>query len=876
MTSNEIRQTFLNYFKKKEHKIVDSAPLVMKNDPTLMFTNAGMNQFKDYFLNNKKAPDPRVADTQKCLRVSGKHNDLEDVGLDSYHHTLFEMLGNWSFGDYFKEEAINMAWELMTEVYGIDPERLYVTIFGGDAEDGLHEDDETYGYWEKHVAPERILRGDKKDNFWEMGDQGPCGPCSEIHMDIRSDEERKKLSGDQLVNQDHPLVIELWNLVFIQFNRLADGSLEELPAKHIDTGMGLERLAMVLQNKKSNYETDLFSGLIEQIETLSGKKYSNSYDDKAKKDIAFRVMSDHIRAVCFGIADGEMPSNTGAGYVLRRILRRAIRYGYSFLGFRTPALHKLIPQLADDFKDVFPEVKQQAEFIAKVILEEEKSFLKTLEDGLEKLEQLSAQSKNISGQSAFELYDTFGFPIDLTQLIAREKGLKVDMPGFHKALEQQKQRSRADSNRQLSDWTIVEEQKESPKFIGYDQLHADDAQLLRYRKISDKSGEYYQLVFSETPFYAESGGQVGDKGWLSADGERIEVLDTIKENDLILHIAERLPDGRSDRVELSVDATRRRDAERNHTATHLLHAALRQILGDHVVQKGSLVAPNYLRFDFSHFEKISEEQLEHIESLVNQKIRENIPLKEQRAIPMEQARQEGALMLFGEKYGDEVRVITFDGDYSKELCGGCHVSSTGVISFFKIIQETSVSSGVRRIEALTGRHAEQWIREKTRELQEIQRMLKSSGQVKDQIRQILKDNKELKKEIDRLKEKAASGKAGELKSKSVEQNGVHFLLEKIELSHAKQLKSMLFELEKQLNPAVIFLAASSGEKAQLGLIISRKILAEKDWHAGQLIKEWASIIEGGGGGQDFFAVAGGKEISGLEKAVETARNHFLN
>ncbi len=683
MTSREIRQAFFNYFEKKGHKIVASAPLVMKNDPTLMFTNAGMNQFKDYFLNNKKAPDTRVADTQKCLRVSGKHNDLEDVGLDSYHHTLFEMLGNWSFGDYFKEEAIDMAWELMTEVFGIDSDRLYVTVFGGDANDGLTEDSEAYGYWKKHIAQERILRGDKQDNFWEMGEQGPCGPCSEIHMDIRTDSEREQVPGAKLVNEDHPKVIELWNLVFIQFNRLANGSLEELPAKHIDTGMGLERLTMVLQNKQSNYETDLFSDLIEKIESLSGEKYTNSYEPKAKKDIAFRVMADHIRAVCFGIADGEMPGNTGAGYVLRRILRRAVRYGYSFLGFRTPALHQLIPILSEQFQDVFPELKEQQDFIAKVILEEEKSFLKTLEDGLKKLEQLSAQSKNISGNAAFELYDTYGFPIDLTQLIAREKELEVDMPEFEAALQQQQQRSRADSNRSLSDWTFVNKQDENVEFTGYDHLEAAGASMLRYRKVSDKSGEHYQLVFSKTPFYAESGGQVGDKGWISAKGEEIQILDTIRENDLILHITNQLPRDTGGKFKLSVDATRRRDAERNHSATHLLHAALRQVLGDHVVQKGSLVAPDYLRFDFSHFEKISDNQLERIESLVNEKIRENIPLKEQRSLPLEMAREEGAMMLFGEKYSEEVRVITFDDNYSKELCGGCHVSFTGVISFLR-------------------------------------------------------------------------------------------------------------------------------------------------------------------------------------------------
>lgn len=876
MTSNEIRRTFLDYFKSKGHKIVDSAPLVMKNDPTLMFTNAGMNQFKDYFLNNKTAPDSRVADTQKCLRVSGKHNDLEDVGLDSYHHTLFEMLGNWSFGDYFKKEAIDMAWELMTEVYGIEKDRLYVTIFGGDKHDALNEDSEAYSYWQEHIDPKRILRGDKKDNFWEMGDHGPCGPCSEIHMDIRDEHERKKTPGSELVNKDHPQVIELWNLVFIQYNRLANGSLDELPAKHIDTGMGLERLAMVLQHKKSNYETDLFSGLIDKIEEFSGQQYSNSYAPDAKKDIAFRVMADHIRAVCFGIADGEMPSNTGAGYVLRRILRRAVRYGYSFLGFRSPVLFKLISLLSDDFKEVFPELKEQEEFISKVVLEEEKSFLKTLEDGLSKLEQLSQNSSRITGQEAFELYDTYGFPIDLTQLIAREKGLEVDMKEFQTALEEQKKRSRADSNRSLSDWFVVRASDEEINYTGYDQLKVEQASLLRYRKISDKSGEHYQLVFSKTPFYAESGGQVGDKGWIRTGEHSIEVVDTVKENDLILHITKKLPENIEGEYALEVDVTRRKDAERNHSATHLLHAALRSVLGDHVVQKGSLVAPDYLRFDFSHYEKISDEQLERIEALVNQKIRENIPLKEQRSIPLDQARAEGAMMLFGEKYDENVRVITFDDAFSKELCGGCHVSSTGVISFFKIIQETSVSSGVRRIEALTGRHAELWIREKTRELQDIQRILKSSGKVKDQVQHLLQENKDLKKEIDRLKEKAASGKAGELKSKSTAHNGYNFLIEKIELSHAKQLKSMLFELEKQLNPAVVFLAAAAGEKAQLGLIISKDILTEQDWNASQLIKEWSSLIKGGGGGQNFFAVAGGKDRSGLDKAVQTAREYFLN
>jgi alanyl-tRNA synthetase len=874
MESNLIRNKFLEFFEKKGHKIVPSAPMVIKNDPTLMFTNAGMNPFKDFFLGNKAIEHSKVADTQKCLRVSGKHNDLEEVGLDSYHHTMFEMLGNWSFGDYFKEEAIAMAWELMTDVFEIDPNLLYVTVFEGDANDQIQEDEEAKQYWMKYLPDSQILYGNKKDNFWEMGDQGPCGPCSEIHIDIRDPEERNKIPGASLVNKDHPQVIEIWNLVFIEFNRKANGSLEDLPAKHIDTGMGLERLSMVLQNKKSNYETDIFKDYIQKVEEITQKKYLNNYHPDAKSDIAFRVIADHLRAVAFGIADGELPSNSGAGYVLRRILRRAVRYYYSFLGYSKPLMYRLVSLLAEKNQDIFPDLKEQKDFIEKVIREEENSFLHTLSEGLQRLELIFENSKKISGAQAFELYDTFGFPIDLTRLIAEEQDVGVDLDGFEKELIKQRERSRADSARSLSDWTEITDSNSPSSFEGYDLLMIEGAKLLRYRQVEDKSGLKYQLVFDKTPFYAESGGQVGDQGNISWSGGEINVLDTIKENDLILHITEKVPPKSVESFDLVVDASRRSNTENNHSATHLLHAALRNILGDHVVQRGSLVTPDYLRFDFSHFEKLSQEDLINIEKLVNSKIREDIKLNERRSVPLEIAKSSGAMMLFGEKYDETVRIISFNDSFSQELCGGCHVASTGKIGYFKIVSESAVASGVRRIEAKTGAASEDLIQAGFFELDSLAKILKSKENIVQHVQDLINQNKRLQKELEQIKAKAAAGKAGELKSQVRELNGINFLIEKVTLGDSKQLKSMLFDLEKQLGPAVVVLAADMGSKAQIGIIISKSVLADNEWSAGELVKEWAPFIRGGGGGQNFFAMAGGSDPEGLDQVLDTAKDYF--
>ena len=699
MTSKEIRQKFLDFFNQKQHRIVESAPMVVKDDPTLMFTNAGMNQFKDIFLGNRAAKDLRVADTQKCLRVSGKHNDLEEVGVDTYHHTMFEMLGNWSFGDYFKTEAIEWAWELLVDIYGLDPERLYATVFEGDAADKLEADTEAEDLWKKFLPSDRILRANKKDNFWEMGDQGPCGPCSEIHVDLRSDEERKAKPGRDLVNADHPQVVEIWNLVFIQFNRKSNGSLENLPSQHVDTGMGFERLCMALQGKTSNYDTDVFSPLIAKISDLSGIRYTASDN---QTDVAIRVISDHIRAVSFAISDGQIPSNSGAGYVIKRILRRAIRYGYSFLDFKEGFMYKLVPILANQMGDAFPELKKQHELITRVIQEEESSFLRTLDKGIDRFNNHvdSLKGKTIDGGFAFELYDTFGFPIDLTELMAREKGLNVDIQGFNEGLQKQKERSRAATVTESSDWTVLK-QDDREEFVGYDLLETD-VFITRHRKVTAKGEAFYQLVFNITPFYAESGGQVGDTGYIEANGEKTLILDTKKENDLIIHLVEELPSDAGAVFKAVVNSEKRKATGLNHSATHLLHAVLRNVLGDHVEQKGSLVNPEYLRFDFSHFSKVSDEELTEIEEKVNAQIRANIPLDEQRNVPINTAKEMGAMALFGEKYGDVVRVITFDKDFSVELCGGTHVNATGDIGLLKITSEGSVAAGIRRIEAVTG------------------------------------------------------------------------------------------------------------------------------------------------------------------------------
>jgi alanyl-tRNA synthetase len=736
MTSSEIRQQFLDFFESKGHKIVPSSPLINKDDPTLMFTNSGMVQFKDYFLGNKKVQYSRIADTQKCLRVSGKHNDLEDVGYDGTHHTMFEMLGNWSFGDYFKEDAIAWSWELLTEVYKLPKDRLYATVFGGDEKENLEPDNEALEFWKKYLPDDHILYGNKKDNFWEMGDQGPCGPCSEIHFDMRDDADRKAVPGETLVNQDDPLVVEIWNNVFMQFNRKADSSLEPLPNKHVDTGMGFERLCMILQGVRASYDTDVFSPFIKFIEEKSKIKYKGSYERDAKSDIAMRVIVDHIRAVAFTMADGEMPGNGGASYVIRRILRRAVRYYYSFLNIKEPFMHSMISLLASEFKNVFPELYAQKDFVAKVILEEERSFLRTLEGGLKRMDQLDIQNKTIDGQTAFELYDTFGFPIDLTRLIASEKGLEIDEAGFDSALMAQKTRSRAAAEKQVGDWVDVYGDHKV-QFVGYDQQKVDSAQVIKYRIVKEVKDTYYQIVLNRTPFYAEGGGQVGDKGTMVFNGEHIKVLDTKRENELIIHFVDKLPaEINDDKVNAAINVERRKLIENNHSATHLMHAALRQVLGTHVQQKGSLVNEHNLRFDFSHFQKVSDEEVAEIELIVNQKIRENISLEEARSIPIAEARESGAMMLFGEKYGETVRMITFDKDYSRELCGGCHVPATGSIGLFKIVTESAIAAGVRRIEAMTGAGAMDYLNSQVAELQEIKEIVKNPNQTVKRNRKI--------------------------------------------------------------------------------------------------------------------------------------------
>jgi len=866
MTFTEIRNTFFDFFKSKGHKIVPSAPLLNKDDPTLMFINAGMNQFKDYFLGNGKPDNPRIADTQKCLRVSGKHNDLEDVGLDSYHHTLFEMLGNWSFGDYFKEEAIAWAWELLTEVYKIPKDRLYVTIFEGSDADGVPFDSEANDFWKKWVPQDRILAFDKKDNFWEMGATGPCGPCSEIHVDMRPDSEREKLDGAKLVNMDDPYVIEIWNLVFIQYNRKADGSLEELPEKHIDTGMGFERLCRVLQGKDSTYDTDVFAGAFAKIQEVSGIKYEGSFDPDAKQDIAMRVVADHIRAVAFAIADGVMPSNTGAGYVIRRILRRAVRYYYSFLDIKEPFLHSLVHVLADDFANVFPEIKAQESFVAKVVLEEEKSFLRTLATGLRRMENLDVKNNLIDGKTAFELFDTYGFPIDLTRLIASEKGYKIDEEGFEKELLAQKTRSRDDAKREVGDWMVL---LDDPKveFLGYDTLAVNDAKVVKYRTVMVKGKPQYQLVLDKTPFYAEGGGQVGDKGQLEINGETIQVYDTKKENDLIIHYVNQLPQKADGFVFAQVNEEKRTQTANNHSATHLMHAALREVLGEHVQQKGSLVNEKYLRFDFSHFQKVTDEELAKVEQIVNQKIRENIPLGEARNIPIAEAQEAGALMLFGEKYGDHVRMITFDPNYSRELCGGIHVPATGQLGFFKFTSESAIAAGVRRVEAVTGVAAEAYINGQLAELSAIKALFKNPAHPAKRVAALVEENKNLNRKIEGLVAASAKNQAKELANEFVETNGMNVLIKQVEVPDAKALKSMAFDLEKSKKNAVVGLGANIGGKPQLLVVIAKELVASKDLHAGNLIREIAKSIKGGGGGQPFFATAGGSDVTGIPTAL---------
>jgi alanyl-tRNA synthetase len=870
LTAQEIRKQFLDFFAAKGHKIVPSSPIVNKNDPTLMFTNAGMNQFKDYFLGNQQPEARRIADTQKCLRVSGKHNDLEEVGRDSYHHTMFEMLGNWSFGDYFKEEAIAWAWELLTEVYQLPKDRLYVTVFEGDASENLERDKEAVEYWKKWMAADRILFFDKKDNFWEMGDTGPCGPCSEIHIDLRSEKERKELDGAQLVNNDHPLVVEIWNLVFIQFNRKADGRLEELPAKHVDTGMGFERLTMAMQGKQSNYETDIFTPFIAQIEKASGIKYTNRYDRDAQSDIAMRVVADHLRAVAFAVADGQLPGSSGAGYVIRRILRRAIRYYFSFLNIKEPFIYTLLPLLADRFGEVFPELPAQAQLVAKVIEGEERTFLHTLEKGLERLESLDVSDGQIAGEDAFELYDTFGFPFDLTMLIAEEKGLTVDEKGFERALGVQKERSRADAQKEVGDWTTLRPEAEV-HFLGYDTLQVQNAQVIKYRTLKVKKEEQYQVVIDQTPFYGESGGQTGDTGLLWFGEEKVRVIDTQKENDLIIHIVERLPQNLEAPVTAVVDADRRGAIAKNHSATHLMHAALHKVLGGHALQKGQDVDDKRLRFDFSHFDKVKPEEIKAIEDMVNRKIRENIAREEARGIPIEEAKEAGAMMLFGEKYGDLVRMITFDPSFSRELCGGSHVDATGEIGLFKILSEGGVAAGIRRIEAVTADTAMAYLESELEELNTIRALLKNPQDPARNVAALQEENKALKKEIEKMLAVQAGSIKDDLKKQVVGVNGFNLLSAKVGLSDSGALKNLVFELEREMENAVIVLGAVIKDKPQLMIAINKELAADKGLHAGNIVRELAKEIGGGGGGQPFFASAGGSNPDGLEKAIALAK-----
>jgi len=908
MTASEIRQAFFDFFKSKGHVIVPSAPIVIKNDPTLMFTNAGMNQFKSIFLGEEAAKYPRVADTQRCLRVSGKHNDLEEVGIDTYHHTMFEMLGNWSFGDYFKKEAIAWSWELLTEIYKIDKDRLYVTVFGGDEKEGLPVDTEAFDYWKQYVPEDHILFGNKKDNFWEMGETGPCGPCSEVHYDNREKAERVKVKGETLVNADDPQVIEIWNNVFMQFNRLKDGSLQPLPAKHVDTGMGFERLVRVLQGKTSNYDTDVFQPLIQFIAEKSGKKYNSAAkpgDADWNEAVAMRVLADHARAVSFTIADGQLPSNNKAGYVIRRILRRGVRYAYQYLGFKEPFINQLVPLLAEQFKGVFDELWSQRDFVQKVVLEEEVSFLRTLEKGIRKFDNLRQAivevttahygddkgplldpissmaeiekvvdeliaSKKIPGYLAFELSDTYGFPLDLTELIAREKGWTVDVAGYEKALSEQKNRSRVATAIDTGDWVVLKDD-DTVTFTGYDELETI-AHVVKYRKVTAKGKEQYQIVLDKTPFYAESGGQVGDRGELVfADGDVIEVTDTKKENGLIVHFTDKLPENPDDVLTAIVNAELRTSTENNHSATHLLHAAMKQVLGTHVNQKGSLVNEGYLRFDFSHFAKVTDEELAKIEAIVNEKIRENIGLKEERSVLYAEAIKSGVTALFGEKYGEYVRVITFDDDFSKELCGGTHVKATGQIGFFKIVAESAVAAGVRRIEAITGIAAENYINEQTKLVHQLKELLKNPKDISKSVESLLDENARLKKEIERSILEKSSGLKNELAQKAESINGINFIAQKVQLPNADAVKNLAYQLKDIVPNLFLVLAAEIAEKPSLTVMIAENVVKEKGLNAGNIVRELAKEIKGGGGGQPFFATAGGSDLSGLDRALEKAK-----
>jgi len=847
MTAKEVRQAFLNFFQEKQHLIVDSAPLIPKGDTTLMFINSGMAQFKDYFLGNGNPPSKRIADTQKCLRVSGKHNDLDDVGIDTYHHTFFEMLGNWSFGDYFKKEALPWAWELLTEVYKLPKERLYVTIFEGDKDDKLALDTESFEIWKQILGGEdRILYGNKKDNFWEMGDVGPCGPCSEIHIDLRTDAEREKVDGKTLVNADHQQVIEIWNNVFMEFERKADKSLVKLPSQHVDTGMGFERLVRAIEGKQSNYDTDVFTPLIKTVEAISGI----SYGVNEKTDIAIRVIADHIRAISFVIADGQLPSNNKQGYVVRRILRRAVRYGYTYLDLKEPFLFELVHILAEQFDDTFPELDAQKDFVARVIKEEENSFLRTLENGIKRFEEVKNRTSSlmIQGNDVFELYDTFGFPDDLTELMAREAGMSIDKKGFEKALNEQRKRSQKDAASEKSDWHEIQKDTSiNVDFLGYDTLEAK-AKIVRWREITQKGKTLYQIVLDQTPFYAESGGQVGDRGYIQNldseenNGEKISIIDTQKENDMIVHITKKLPSDFTANYKAIVSETLRRSTENNHSATHLLHAALRSVLGTHVQQRGSLVSEDILRFDFSHFAKMTDEEIEKVETIVNQKIRENIELQEMRNTPIEEAKQMGAMALFGEKYGDSVRVVLFDKNYSVELCGGTHVSATGKIGFFKIISESSVAAGVRRLEALTGEKAYNWIQEQNKLVKEIRSIVKGNKNLKDDVSTLVEQNALLLKQIQEFQEKEARNIKKNLLTEVKNENGINILIQKISIPSADALKNLSFELKNEVENLFAVLAADIEGKPQIAVTISPELVEEKGLNAGKIVKDLAVVL----------------------------------
>jgi len=894
MTSQQIRQTFLDFFRGKSHLIVPSAPLVAKNDPTLMFNNSGMAQFKDFFLGNGTPPSPRIADTQKCLRVSGKHNDLEDVGLDTYHHTMFEMLGNWSFGDYFKKEAIEWAWELLTTVYKLPADRLYVSVFQGDEADGTPFDQEAWDLWKGITGEERIVLGNKKDNFWEMGDTGPCGPCSEIHIDLRSEEEVKAVPGKALVNQDHPQVIEIWNLVFMQFERKADGSLVPLPARHVDTGMGFERLCMAIQGKKSNYDTDVFLPAILVLENLSGKKYLSEYEhpheiiseEQNKTNIAMRVVADHIRAVSFAIADGQLPGNAKAGYVIRRILRRAVRYGYSNLGLHEPFFHKLVPVLAQQFENVFPELYQQRDFVENVVLEEEKSFLRTLEAGLKRLDSITAQlaasgQTVINGEEAFELSDTFGFPLDLTALIAREKGFTIDQEGFEKALAEQKKRSRMDAAKEATDWIEVRD-SEATDFVGYDNSESV-SQILKFRKVKTKTGSEYHIVLDRTPFYAEMGGQVGDQGTLllaggPGDGQTIRIIDTKKENDLFIHISQDTLNEEylkgAETVVARIDTVRRARISSNHSATHLMLAAMRSVLGNHITQKGSYLDDKVLRFDFSHFAKVTGEELEQIENLVNAKIRQNIQLDEKRNVPIQEALNAGATATFGEKYGDYVRVITFEPGFSTELCGGTHVPATGQIGVFKFISEGSVSAGIRRVEAVTGEGALALIRQQEETLAAIRELLRNPADLVKQTQALIDERSALAKKVEALQNEKLQQVKKQLIETAEDNRSFKLIVSRVDVPNADGLKKLSYELKDEVPNLIAVLGAEVQGKPFLSVYIAENLVREAGLHAGNIVKELAQEIRGGGGGQPFFATAGGSDPSGLDRALAKGRKLF--